>query len=57
MFCILSRTKSNGIDVLKLFCLSLHFLESINSLLLVRRPLGREVSEGSLKISTHKRNN
>ena len=35
-----SRAKFNVIDVLKLFCLSLHYLESINSL------LGREMSLG-----------
>jgi hypothetical protein len=56
MFCIWSRTKFNRIDVLaegycrfaicKLFYLWLHFLESINSLLLVCRPLGREMSQG-----------
>ena len=40
------QTKFNGIDVLKLFCLSLHFLESINSLLLVCKPLGCKMSQG-----------
>ena len=46
MFCIWSRTKFNRIDVLKLFCLWLHFLKSINSLLLVCRSLGSEMIQG-----------
>ena len=46
MFCIWSRTKFNEIDILKLCCLSLHFLESIKSSSVVCRPLGCKVSEG-----------
>ena len=45
MFCIWSRAKFNRIDVLKLFSLRLHFLESINSLLLVHGPLARKMSQ------------
>ena len=45
MFCIWSRAKFNRIDVLKLFCLRLHFLDSINSLLLVHGPLARKIAE------------
>ena len=45
MFCIWSRAKFNRIDVLKLFCLRLHFLESTNSLLLVHGPLARKMSQ------------
>ena len=37
--------KFNLIDVLKLFCLRLHFLESINSLLLLHGPLARKMSQ------------
>ena len=48
MFCIWSRAKFNRIDVLKLFCLLLHFLESINSLLVVHGPLARKMSQVSL---------
>ena len=45
MFCIWSRAKFNRIDVLKLFCLRLHFLEWSNSLLLVHGPLARKMSQ------------
>ena len=40
-----NHAKFNGINVLKLFCLSLHFLELINSSLLVCRPLGSKISQ------------
>ena len=39
----LSPTKFNRIDVPTRYCLRLHFLESMNSLLLVCKPLGREM--------------
>ena len=45
MFCIWSRAKFNRIDVFKLFCLRLHFLEWSNSLLLVHGPLARKMSQ------------
>ena len=45
MFCIWSRAKFNRIDVLKLFCVRLHFLEWSNSLLLVHGPLARKMSQ------------
>ena len=45
MFCIWNRAKFNRIDVLKLFCLRLHFLEWSNSLLLVHGPLARKMSQ------------
>ena len=45
MFCIWSCKKFNQMDVFKLFYLWLHFLESINSLLLVCRLWAREMSQ------------
>ena len=45
MFYIWSRAKFNRIDLLKLFCLRLHFLEWSNSLLLVHGPLARKMSQ------------
>ena len=45
MFCIWSCKKFNQMDVFKLFYLWLHFLESINSLLLVCRLWARQMSQ------------